>query len=67
MIRTAEDYRDVTLEYLAACAAEGAIYVEVTVSPDHAAAAGIPYAELLGGVAAGHRRGARRDGRWRAG
>ena len=53
VIRTAEDYRDVTLEYLTACAAEGAIYVEVTVSPDHAASAGIPYAELLGGVAAG--------------
>ena len=38
VIRTAEDYRDVTLEYLTACAGEGAIYVEVTVSPDHAAA-----------------------------
>ena len=53
VIRTAEDYRDVTLEYLTACAAEGAIYVEVTISPDHAAAAGIPYADLLDGVAAG--------------
>ncbi len=53
VIRTAEDYRDVTLEYLTACAGEGAIYVEVTVSPDHAAAAGIPYADLLDGVAAG--------------
>ena len=47
VIRTAEDYRDVTLEYLTACAGEGAIYVEVTISPDHAAAAGIPYADLL--------------------
>jgi adenosine deaminase len=53
VIRTAEDYRDVTLEYLEACAAEGAIYVEITVSPDHAAGAGIPYAGLLDGVAAG--------------
>ena len=53
VIRTAEDYRDVTLEYLTACAGEGAIYVEVTISPDHAAAAGIPYPDLLDGVAAG--------------
>ena len=53
VIRTAEDYRDVTLEYLTACAEEGAIYVEVTISPDHAAAAGIPYPDLLDGVAAG--------------
>ena len=27
VIRTPEDYRDVTYEYLSACAAEGAVYV----------------------------------------
>ena len=32
-----EDYRDITYEYLMGCAAEGAIYVELIVSPDHAA------------------------------
>ena len=37
VIRTAEDYRDVTYEYLASCARDGAIYVELIVSPDHAA------------------------------
>jgi adenosine deaminase len=53
VIRTAEDYRDVTYEYLAACAAEGAVYVELIASPDHAAAVGLDDAEHLGGIAAG--------------
>ena len=53
VIRTAEDYRDVTFAYLARCAAEGAVYVELLASPDHAAAVGLPDAELYGGVAQG--------------
>ena len=53
VIRTAEDYRDITLEYLASCAAEGAIYVEVTASPDHARLVGLSADEMVAGVAAG--------------
>ena len=53
VIRTAQDYRDVTFEYLQACAAEGAIYVEVTVSPDHADQAGLAYGDMLDGVSQG--------------
>jgi adenosine deaminase len=53
LIRTAEDYRDVTYEYLAQCAAEGAVYVELIASPDHAAAVGLDDAEHYGGIAAG--------------
>jgi adenosine deaminase len=45
LIRTAEDYRDVVYEYLVSCAAQGAIYVELTASPDHAAHAGLSDAE----------------------
>ena len=41
VIRTQEDYRDVTYEYLTACAREGAIYVELIASPDHAANVGL--------------------------
>ena len=52
-IRTEEDYRDVTFDYLARCAAEGAIYVELTSSPDHAAMAGLSFAGHLAGIAAG--------------
>jgi adenosine deaminase len=53
VIRTAADYRDITFEYLVACAAEGAVYVEVTASPDHADQAGLSYADMLAGVAQG--------------
>ena len=53
VIRTPEDYRDVTYEYLASCAAEGAVYVEVMSSPDHAAEAGMAYREHLEGITAG--------------
>ena len=53
VIRSAEDYRDVTYEYLASCAAEGAIYVELTASPGHADAVGLTDAQHYGGIAAG--------------
>jgi adenosine deaminase len=53
LIRTAQDYRDVTYEYLAGCAAEGAIYVELIASPDHAEAAGLSDEEHYGGIAQG--------------
>jgi adenosine deaminase len=53
VIRTAEDYRDVTYEYLAQCARDGAVYVELIASPDHADAAGLPDAEHFGGIARG--------------
>lgn len=53
VIRTPEDYRDVTFEYLAGCAAEGALYVEVIASPDHAAAVGLSDADHYAGIAHG--------------
>jgi adenosine deaminase len=53
VIRTAEDYRDVTYSYLAQCARDGAIYVELIASPDHADAAGLTDAEHFGGIAQG--------------
>jgi adenosine deaminase len=53
LVRTADDYRDVTAAYLAACAEEDAIYVELTASPDHAAAAGLAYADMVAGIAEG--------------
>ncbi|MGH2947894.1 MAG: adenosine deaminase [Solirubrobacteraceae bacterium] len=53
VIRTPEDYRDVTFEYLSGCAQEGAVYVELIASPDHAAAVGLPDAEHYAGIAQG--------------
>ena len=40
VIRTHQDYRDITYEYLMSCAREGAIYVELIASPDHARSVG---------------------------
>jgi adenosine deaminase len=53
VIRTPQDYRDVTYEYLSACAAEGALYVELIASPDHAAAVGLADADHYAGIANG--------------
>lgn len=53
VIRTAEDYRDITYEYLSECAEGGAIYVELTASPDHARTVGLSDEEHLGGIAQG--------------
>jgi adenosine deaminase len=53
VIRTGEDYRDITYEYLRACAQEGAIYVELTCSPDHAALVGLTDTEHMDGIARG--------------
>jgi adenosine deaminase len=53
VIRTGEDYRDITYEYLVSCAAEGAIYVELTASPDHAKLVGLSDEEHLDGIARG--------------
>ncbi len=53
VIRTVEDYRDITYEYLASCAAQGAIYVELTASPDHAKLVGLSDEEHLDGIARG--------------
>ena len=53
VIRTTEDYRDITYEYLCSCAAGGAIYVELTASPDHAALVGLSDEDHLDGIARG--------------
>ncbi|HYN90518.1 MAG TPA: adenosine deaminase [Thermoleophilaceae bacterium] len=53
VIRTADDYRDIAYEYLVSCAAEGAIYVELTASPDHARLVGLSDEEHLDGIARG--------------
>jgi adenosine deaminase len=53
VIRTGEDYRDITYEYLASCAREDAIYVELIASPDHARLAGLSDEEHLDGIGRG--------------
>jgi adenosine deaminase len=53
VIRTGQDYRDITYEYLCDCARGGAIYVELTASPDHAALVKLSDEEHLDGIAEG--------------
>ncbi|HTX07000.1 MAG TPA: adenosine deaminase [Solirubrobacteraceae bacterium] len=53
VMRTGHDYRDITYEYLCQCARGGAIYVELTASPDHAALVGLSEEEHLSGIARG--------------
>jgi adenosine deaminase len=60
VIRSGDDYRDITYDYLARCAGQGALYVELTASPDHAALVGLSDEEHLAGIARGIEE-ARRD------
>jgi len=53
VIRNGDDYRDITYEYLVRCAHEGAIYVELTASPDHAKLVGLTDEEHVDGIARG--------------
>jgi adenosine deaminase len=53
VIRTGPDYRDTTYEYLSGCARDGAVYVELIVSPDHAERVGLSGEEHLEGIARG--------------
>ena len=53
VIRTREDYRDITYDYLCTCARGGAIYVELTASPDHARLVGLGDEDHLEGIARG--------------
>ncbi|NQV99556.1 MAG: adenosine deaminase [Rhodospirillales bacterium] len=51
VIRTPQDYYDITFDYLTSAAAEGAIYVEMFTSPDHAAEVGIGYTDMNAAIA----------------
>jgi adenosine deaminase len=53
VIRTGEDYRDITYEYLCSCARGGTIYDELTASPDHARLVGLSDEDHLDGIARG--------------
>ncbi|MBU0800095.1 MAG: hypothetical protein KKA05_03745, partial [Alphaproteobacteria bacterium] len=53
VVRTPKDYEDITHDYLVRCADEGAIYVELIISPDHAKRMGITYKDMVDGMARG--------------
>ena len=49
-LRKAQDYRDIMYTYMQECAAQGTIYAETFISPDHAAAVGMSYDDMLAGL-----------------
>lgn len=53
VLRTEEDYRDITYDYLSRTAKEGAIYVELTISADHGLAIGLSYPQMVAAIARG--------------
>ncbi|MXN66437.1 adenosine deaminase [Stappia sp. GBMRC 2046] len=56
VFRTPEDYAALSESYYRMLAAEGVIYAEITISPDHAAANGLSYADYVSGLAEGMER-----------
>jgi adenosine deaminase len=62
VIRGPQDYAEVTSAYLAQAAAEGAIYVELMASPDHAMGNSMSYSAQIEGIAAGIDAARRRHG-----
>jgi adenosine deaminase len=53
VIRTPQDYTDITYDYLIRAAAEGCIYAEIGISADHGFSAGLTYPQMVDGIAAG--------------
>ncbi|HYD19461.1 MAG TPA: adenosine deaminase [Patescibacteria group bacterium] len=56
VMKRAEDYADITYDYLSRSAAEGCIYAELTISADHGAMVGLSYLDMLDAIAAGYAR-----------
>ena len=52
-LRKSQDYRDIMYTYMQQCADEGTIYAETFISPDHAAAVGMSYDDMLTGCVQG--------------
>lgn len=57
VLRTADDFRDLMLAYLARAAADNVIHTEVFFDPQTHTARGIPFATVLEGLCEGVRRG----------
>lgn len=53
VMKTAQDYSDITYDYLMRAAHEGCIYAELTISADHGAHLGLSYAQMLDAITVG--------------
>lgn len=62
VMRGANDYADITYDYLKRAADEGCIYSEITISADHGAMCGLSYPEMLDAIAKGYERAKKETG-----
>ncbi|MDE1151481.1 MAG: adenosine deaminase [Micavibrio sp.] len=53
VMKTAQDYSDITYDYLKRAAAEGCIYAELTISADHGQQVGLTYPQMLDAITKG--------------
>lgn len=53
IITTAQDYEEITYDYLKRAASENCIYTEIIISPDHCERIGIPYRDMVDVMARG--------------
>jgi adenosine deaminase len=56
VMKTAEDYADITYDYLKRSADEGCIYAEIGISADHGAMVGLAYPEMLAAITEGYKK-----------
>lgn len=56
VIRAARDYEEIVHDYLVRAAAEGCIYAEITISPDHAKESGVGYPAMCAALERGYAR-----------
>jgi len=54
VMKSAQDYTDITYDYLSRSAAEGCIYAELFISSDHATQVGLTYIEMVEAIARGY-------------
>lgn len=62
VMKTAQDYTDITYDYLRRSADEGCIYAEIAISADHAAQVGLTYAQMLDAIQKGYEKAKQETG-----
>lgn len=62
VMKTAQDYTDITYDYLTRAAAEGCIYAEIGISADHGKMVGLTYNEMLAAITKGYEKAKKETG-----
>lgn len=62
VMKCAQDYADITYDYLRRSADEGCIYAEIGISADHGAMVGLTYPQMLDAITAGYEKAKKETG-----